>query len=235
MIRRVGGRIARATEQFLVENGLGHEVSGYQWEFNLIQDDDTINAWCMPGGKIAFYTGILPITRDETGVAVVMGHEVAHAVAKHGGERMSQGLLVQLGGVALAVAMSSKPAETQNLFMSAYGLGATVGLVLPFSRQHEYEADRIGLTLMARAGYDPRAAVGLWERMNEISKGKGAPPEFLSTHPAPTSRIQYIQEFLPEAMQYYRTENRTRKPATAAYNLVADPNGPAVRRAVFVN
>jgi predicted Zn-dependent protease len=157
----------------------------------------------MPGGKIAFYTGILPITQDENGVAVVMGHEVAHALAKHGNERMSQGLLVQLGGMALAVAISEKPKATKNLFMVAFGLGAQLGIILPYSRRHEYEADRIGLTLMAKAGYHPRAAVGLWERMRDMSKGK-RPPELLSTHPLPQSRIEYIKSYIPEAMRHYK-------------------------------
>jgi len=203
MVRRVGAKIAQAAEDFLRENRLEHEIDKYQWEFNLIEDDKTINAWCMPGGKIAVYTGILPITKDETGLAVVVGHEVAHALAKHGNERMSQALLIQMGGIALAVALSEKPKQTRDLYLAAFGAGATVGILLPYSRQHEYEADRIGLTIMAKAGYDPRAAVGLWERMNEVGKGK-RPPEFLSTHPAPESRIEYIKDFIPEALEYYQ-------------------------------
>ncbi|MDY6852927.1 MAG: M48 family metallopeptidase, partial [Thermodesulfobacteriota bacterium] len=142
------------------------------------------------------------------GLAVVMGHEVAHALAKHGNERMSQALLVQMGGVALAVALSEKPAETQALFLAAFGVGTTVGVILPFSRRHEYEADRIGLTLMAKAGYDPRTAVGLWQRMKEAGKGK-RPPEFLSTHPAPDSRIETIKGFIPEALRHYKSANDT--------------------------
>lgn len=204
VVRRVGQRIAKASEAFLKENGLEKDIKNYQWEFNLIQDDKTINAWCMPGGKIAFYTGIFPVCKDENGIAVVMGHEVAHALAKHGAERMSQQMLVQLGGVALSVALSEKPAATQSIFMAAYGVGATVGLLLPYSRAHEYEADRIGLTLMAKAGYDPKAAVGLWERMRDLGKGKSQPPAFLSTHPAPDDRIDSIKTFVPEAMKHYR-------------------------------
>jgi len=207
MVKRVGERIARAAEDFLRENGLEQEVSNYHWEFNLIDDPDTVNAWCMPGGKIAVYTGILPVTRDENGLAVVMGHEVAHALAQHGRERLSQGLLVQMGGVALAVALSQKPEGTRNLFMAAYGLGATVGLILPYSRQHEYEADRIGLTIMAKAGYDPHAAIGLWERMRDLSKEKER-VDFLSTHPAPQSRIDYIKEYIPEAMKQFRASRQ---------------------------
>lgn len=208
MVRRVGKRIAGAAGDFMRENHLAHEINNYKWEFNLIKDDKTVNAWCMPGGKIAVYTGLLPISRDEAGLAVVMGHEVAHALAKHGNERMSQALLVQMGGVALAVALSEKPAETQALFMAAFGVGTTVGVMLPFSRRHEYEADRIGLTLMAKAGYDPRAAVGLWQRMKKAGKGK-RPPKFLSTHPAPDSRIEAIKGFIPEALRHYNSANDT--------------------------
>ncbi len=202
MVRRVGKRIAGAAEEFLVQEGLGSEIRNYQWEFNLIEDDKTVNAWCMPGGKVAVYTGLLPITRDETGLAVVMGHEVAHAIAKHGGERMSQGLLAQLGGVGLAVALSTQPALTQSIFMQAYGVGTQVGVLLPYSRLHESEADHIGLILMAKAGYDPRAAIPLWQRMNQL--GGPRPPQFLSTHPAPESRIRNIESLIPEAMQHYR-------------------------------
>lgn len=208
MVRRVGKRIAGAAEDFLRENHLAHEIANYKWAFNLIKADKTVNAWCMPGGKIAVYTGLLPISRDETGLAVVMGHEVAHALAKHGNERMSQALLVQMGGVALAVALSEKPAETQALFMAAFGVGTTIGVILPFSRRHEFEADRIGLTLMAKAGYDPRAAVGLWQRMKKAGQGK-RPPEFLSTHPAPDSRIEAIKGFIPEALRHYKSGNNT--------------------------
>jgi len=202
MVRRVGKRIATAAEDFLVKEGLGSEVKNYKWEFNLIQDDKTVNAWCMPGGKVAVYTGLLPVTRDETGLAVVVGHEVAHAIAKHGGERMSQGLLTQLGGVGLAVALSTQPAAAQSIFMQAYGVGTQVGVLLPYSRLHESEADHIGLILMAKAGYDPRAAVPLWQRMNQ--QGGARPPELLSTHPAPESRIKDIQSLLPDAMRYYK-------------------------------
>mgnify|MGYP005833770095 CR=1 FL=1 len=205
MVKRVGEKIARAAEEFLRDSGMESEIKNYQWEFSLIEDDKVVNAWCMPGGKVAVYTGILPITRDESGLAVVMGHEVAHAIAEHGNERMSQGLLAQLGAVSLSLAISREPAITQQIFMAAYGLGAQVGVLLPYSRLHEREADRIGLVLMARAGYDPREAVPFWERMNEEAKGR-RPPEFLSTHPAPENRIKEIQSFIPEAMKYYRVE-----------------------------
>ena len=202
MVKNVGSRIARATEDFLKEKGMAEDIRTYKWEFNLIDDPKTVNAWCMPGGKVAVYTGILPVTKDETGLAVVMGHEIAHAVAKHGNERMSQGLLAQLGGVALSVALSTQPAAATDLFLSAYGMGTQVGVLLPYSRVQEAEADKIGLALMAKAGYDPKEAVPFWKRMNE--KGGSRPPEFLSTHPAPETRIREIEAFLPEAMKYYR-------------------------------
>ncbi|MEW6665007.1 MAG: M48 family metallopeptidase [Thermodesulfobacteriota bacterium] len=202
MVRRVGSAIARSAENFLRDEGREDQIKEYKWEFNLIEDDKVVNAWCMPGGKVAVYTGILPVTRDETGLAVVIGHEVAHALANHGNERMSQGLLATVGTVVLSVALSEKPSQTRNLFLAAFGVGTSVGILLPYSRLHESEADRIGLMLTARAGYDPREAVPFWARMNE--KGGAAPPEFLSTHPAPASRIEDIKRHLPEAMRYYR-------------------------------
>jgi predicted Zn-dependent protease len=202
MVRRVGERIARASEEFLRESKLESDIKNYKWEFSLIEDDKVVNAWCMPGGKVAVYTGILPLTQDDTGLAVVMGHEVAHAMAKHGNERMSEALLVQLGGASLSLALSKEPALTQQIFMGAYGVGTQVGFMLPYSRVHESEADRIGLVLMAKAGYDPREAIPFWQRMNE--KGGSRPPEFLSTHPAPETRIKDIQSHIPEAMKYYK-------------------------------
>ncbi len=201
MVKDVGIRIATSTEDFMRENRIpGRE--DYQWEFALIEDEKQANAWCMPGGKIGVYTGILPITQDKNGLAAVLAHEIAHAMANHGGERLSQALAVELGGATLARALREKPERTQELFLLAYGVGANVGVLLPYSRLHEREADRIGLILMARAGYNPRTAIGLWERMNKHA-GQG-PPEFLSTHPAPERRIQYIRERLPEAMYYYK-------------------------------
>jgi len=156
----------------------------------------------MPGGKIAVYTGILPIAQNDNGLAVVMGHEIAHAIANHGSERLSQSLLVELGGAALSVALQEQPAKTKELFSLAYGAGSQVGILLPYSRLHESEADRIGLTIMALAGYDPREAIPFWQRMNQV--GGQNPPEFLSTHPAPDSRIANIERFLPEAMALYQ-------------------------------
>jgi len=202
MLKRVGKRIEDAATKYMNDNGMAGAMSGYKWEFNLIDNDSVVNAWCMPGGKVAFYTGILPITKDENGMAVVMGHEVAHAIANHGAERMSQGLLAQMGGMALSEALKNKPEETQNLFMMAYGVGAQVGVLLPYSRLHESEADNMGLIFMAIAGYDPRTAVDFWQRMANLSQGS-APPEFLSTHPSDQKRIQKIQALIPEAMKYY--------------------------------
>lgn len=204
MVKGVGQRIAKASEEVLRSNGMELEIKNYRWEFNLIEDDKMVNAFCMPGGKVGVYTGILPIAQNETGLAVVMGHEIAHAIAKHGNERVSQGLLAQLGGVALSTALSKHPGTTNQIFMAAYGVGANVGVLLPYSRLHESEADRIGLILMAKAGYDPREAVPFWQRMN--AKEGSRPPEFLSTHPAPESRIKQIQELIPEAMKYYKEQ-----------------------------
>jgi predicted Zn-dependent protease len=201
MVKEVGGKIQVAVEKYFADRGESEHLRGYEWEFNLVEDS-AVNAWCMPGGKVVVYTGILPITRDENGLAVVMGHEIAHAVANHGNERMSQGLVTQLGGMALAKALETKKEETQNLFLTAYGVGATVGVLLPYSRTHESEADHLGLIFMAMAGYNPQGAVEFWQRMAE--KGGASPPEFLSTHPSDETRVRQIREALPEAMQYYK-------------------------------
>jgi predicted Zn-dependent protease len=201
-VKNVGRRIASAVEQFFRDNNMASEIKNYKWEFNLVESQE-VNAWCMPGGKVVFYTGILPITQNEAGIAVVMGHEIAHAVAEHGNERMSQSLLTQLGGIALSEAIKEKPAQTQQLWMAAYGLGATVGVLLPFSRTQESEADRLGLIFMSMAGYDPHEAVSFWKRM-AAKKGGSSPPEFLSTHPADETRIKNLQKEIPEAMGYYQ-------------------------------
>jgi predicted Zn-dependent protease len=206
MVRRVGNRIGGAAEEFLRDSGLESEIKNYKWEFNLIEDDKMVNAWCMPGGKVAVYTGILPITQNENGLAVVLGHEVAHAIAKHGNERMSQSLVASMGGMALAVALKEKPSTTRQLYMAAFGVGASVAFLLPYSRVHESEADRIGLTLMARAGYDPRGAVPFWGRMGK--QGGARPPEFLSTHPAPASRIEDLKIHVKEALPYYEKSRK---------------------------
>jgi len=199
MVRRVGERLAVATEEYL--RGIG-QAETFAWEFNVVEEADTANAWVMPGGKVVVYTGILAIAQDDAGLATVLGHEIAHVVAKHGNERMSQALITEMGGAALSVAMSNAPEATRNLFAASYGAGTQLGILLPFSRLHESEADRIGLTLMALAGYDPRAAIGFWGRMAE--KGGPRPPQYLSTHPAPESRIVNIQAHLPEALAVYR-------------------------------
>ncbi|MGE0773150.1 MAG: M48 family metallopeptidase [Cyclobacteriaceae bacterium] len=201
MVKRVGTRIQKAVENYMAEKGASGELEGFNWEFNLIQDDETVNAWCMPGGKVAFYTAIMPICKDENGVAVVMGHEVAHAIANHGRERMSQGLVAQFGLSTLGAAMGQNPSATQQIFMQAVGVGTSVGM-LKFSRSHESEADHIGLIFMALAGYDPNGAPSFWERMSELSGGQ-QPPEFLSTHPSHETRISDLKGWIPEAMKYY--------------------------------
>ena len=196
-IENIGMKIKTAAERYLTANGNADYLKDYQWEYKLV-DDASINAWCMPGGKIVFYTGILPICKDDAGIAAVMGHEVAHALANHGQQRMSAGLLQQVGQVGAAIAVGNKSAETQALVMQAYGVGSQVGGMLPFSRSHETEADVIGLTLMAIAGYEPMNAVYVWERMSANSNG-GAPPEILSTHPSNQSRIANLTALVPEA------------------------------------
>ncbi|OLB46752.1 MAG: peptidase M48 family protein [Gemmatimonadetes bacterium 13_2_20CM_2_69_23] len=190
-VRRVGRRIAEATGR-----------TDYQWEFNLIEDKQA-NAFCLPGGKVAVYTGILPITRDDSGLAAVLGHEVSHAIARHGGERVTQTLLVQMGLAATQVALArNDPAVVQQV-TALLGAGATVGLLLPWSRAQESEADHLGLIFMAKAGYDPHAALDLWNRMAEAAKGRDRPPEYLSTHPSEETRIKQIEAWIPEALQFY--------------------------------
>ena len=202
MVRRIGTRIQGAVEAYLKTKGQSQQIAGYKWEFNLVESDE-VNAWCMPGGKVVVYTGIIPVCKDETGLAVVMGHEIAHAVAKHGAERMSQSMIAQGLGTALSVAVAKEPAQTQQLWMTAFGVGAQYGALLPFSRQQESEADHLGLVFMAIAGYDPQAAVPFWERMAQSSKG-GKPPEIMSTHPSDETRIANLKKLMPEAMTYYK-------------------------------
>ncbi|MBL7107304.1 MAG: M48 family metallopeptidase [Phycisphaerae bacterium] len=201
MVTKVGKNVAAAVETYCYENNLSDRVKGFSWEFNLI-DDPNENAWAMPGGKIVVYSGLLDITQNEAGFAVVMAHEVAHVIARHGSERMSQSLLVDMGGMALSQAIAESPAKTQNLFLRSYSIGTQYGFLLPYSRTHETEADRLGLIFMALAGYNPNEAVALWHRMAANSKGP-KPPELLSTHPADQTRIANIKSFLPEAMKYY--------------------------------
>lgn len=200
MVKRIGDKLAAAATKYCNDNGAASRVAGFNWEFNVV-DDATVNAWCMPGGKVVVYTGILPVTQDEAGLAVVMGHEIAHAIARHGNERMSQGVLTQLGGVALTVALSQKPAQTQNLFLQSYGIGSQLGM-LAYSRNHESEADKMGLIFMAMSGYDPRTAPRFWERMS--AGGGAAVPEILSTHPSDATRVRDLEAYMPKALEYYK-------------------------------
>ena len=200
MVQRVGTRIANAITKYYTSQGKASILDGYKWEFNTV-DSKEANAWCMPGGKVVVYTGLLPITQTETALAIVLGHEITHAIAHHGNERMSQAMIQQGFGTVLETALSQKPAETKNMFMTSYGVASQVGALLPFSRQQESEADHFGLIFAAMAGYDPQEAIPFWERMSKI--GGASQPEFLSTHPSNESRIRKIQQEMPEAMKYY--------------------------------
>lgn len=200
MARSIGHRLAAAATQYLEENGAGKRVAGFEWEFNVV-DDPTVNAWCMPGGKVVVYTGLLPVTQDETGLALVMGHEIAHAIARHGNERMSQSLALMGAGLTLQILTSENPSMASDLFLQAFGIGGQLGL-LAYSRKHETEADKMGLVFMAMAGYDPRVAPQFWERM--AAQGGPRPPEILSTHPSSERRIQDLNAYMSEAMKYYR-------------------------------
>ena len=196
-IETIGTKIKTASERWLTANGHADYLEGYAWEYKLV-DSKEVNAWCMPGGKIVFYSGILPICKDEAGMATVMGHEVAHALANHGQQRMSAGLVQQLGAGVAQAAVGGKSAETQALVMQAYGIGTQVGGMLPFSRSHETEADEIGLTLMAIAGYNPETSVAFWERMSANSGG-AKPAEIMSTHPSDETRIANLKRLIPKA------------------------------------
>jgi predicted Zn-dependent protease len=200
MVKRVGERIQHAVEQYMAQTNNSSQLAGYQWEFNLV-DDKQVNAWCMPGGKVVVYTGILPLTQDESGLAVVLGHEISHAVAKHGSERMSDQLVTQYGGAALQTAVGANPGVASNMLLTAVGAGSQLGL-LHFSRRQESEADHLGLIFMAMAGYNPEAAIPFWQRM--AAQGQGGTPAFLSDHPADEQRIADIQRLLPEAQKYYK-------------------------------
>ena len=203
MVKKVGTRIASAVTDYMKQNGLQDRLKNYQWEFNLVKDT-IVNAWCMPGGKVVVYTGLLPITQNEKALAVVLGHEISHAVANHGNERMSAQLLEQLGFSALDAAMQNKPEQTRSIFEGVIGMSTELGFMLPFSRKQESEADRMGLIFMAMAGYDPTEAVNFWKRMAQQSNGQ-QPPQFLSTHPSDATRIADIQnKYLPEALKYYK-------------------------------
>lgn len=199
-IKEIGRRVAKAVESYMKAQGLESRIAGFDWEFNLIASKE-MNAWCMPGGKVVFYEGILPVCKTDAGIAVVMGHEIAHAVAHHSNERMSQQMLVQAGSAAAAYALKNKPETTQALWGAAIGFGSNYGILLPFSRKQETEADHLGLIFMAIAGYDPQEAVAFWNRMAQASAGKTT-PEFMSTHPSDARRIANLQAFIPEAMKY---------------------------------
>jgi predicted Zn-dependent protease len=200
-VKRVGRNIQKAVTTYFARNKMSQELDGYAWEFNLVENKEA-NAWCMPGGKVMVYSGILPLAQNEAGLAVVMGHEIAHAVAKHSNERMSQALVANLGGQMLAQAIKQKPQQTQQIWMGLFGVGVQVGAVLPYNRLQEGEADRLGLIFMAMAGYDPHTAIAFWQRMSQ--KGGARPPEFLSTHPSDKKRMAKIIAAMPEAMKYYR-------------------------------
>lgn len=199
-VKEVGRRIANAVESYLKSQGLESQIAGFNWEFNLIASKE-MNAWCMPGGKVVFYEGIIPVCKTDAGIAVVMGHEIAHAVAHHGNERLSQQMLVQAGSTAAAYALKNKPETTQALWGAAIGFGSNYGIILPFSRKQETEADHLGLIFMTIAGYDPQEAIDFWTRMAQASSGKSG-PEFMSTHPSDARRIANLQAFIPEALKY---------------------------------
>lgn len=202
-VRLVGNNVAAAVTKYLADKGMASYLDGYKWEFNLIEDKN-VNAWCMPGGKVVVYTGILPLMKNDAQLATVISHEIAHAVARHSSERMSEQLLAQGAGTVLSVALSEKPQETQQMAMSVFGIGAQVGYLLPYSRKHEYEADELGLYFMAMAGYDPNQSVAFWKTMAQNGGAKA--PVFLSTHPLDENRITKIGSKLPEAMKYYQPQ-----------------------------
>lgn len=200
MVKVVGQKISSSVSRFMNQNGQGKRIQGYAWEFNLVNSPEA-NAWCMSGGKVVVYQGLLPLTQDESGLAIVMGHEVAHAVARHGNERMSQQLIAAGLGLSIDLATANQNTQVRNILLSSYGVGSTLG-VLAYSRTHETEADKMGLIFAAMAGYDPQKAVAFWERM--ASKGGAKPPELLSTHPSDQTRIKNLREFMPTALKYYK-------------------------------
>ena len=207
MVKNVGARIQNSVNQYMNKNGFGDRIKGYKWEYNLVNSKE-VNAWCMPGGKVVVYSGLLPVTQNEPSLAIVMGHEIAHAVARHGNERMSQSLIAAAGGMALDLYMTQKPEQTRNIFMGLYGIGATGGM-LAYSRMQETEADKLGLVFAAMAGYDPHVAIGFWERMAQKSHSGETSgidyyiKKYTSTHPPDDVRIKDLKAFMPEAMKYY--------------------------------
>ncbi|MFT6761034.1 MAG: putative Zn-dependent protease [Psychroserpens sp.] len=200
MVKRVGEKVSAAAKEYLRDNGMVGRVNGFRWEFKVV-DSPEKNAWCMPGGKVVFYTGIMEITKDEKGLAVVMGHEIAHAIARHGNERMSQAMALEMGGMGLNLALSKQTELTRNIFLQSYGMGSNLGS-LKFSRVHESESDHMGLVFMAKAGYDPSEAPKFWQRMK--AAGGQAPPEFLSTHPSASTRISDLNKWMAEAKGYFK-------------------------------
>ncbi len=205
MVKRVGSRIANAITKYYASKGLSSELAGYNWEFNLI-DNKEVNAWCMPGGKVVVYTGLLPVAQNEAALAIVLGHEITHAVAHHGQERISQQLLAQGIGVGGEI-FTSGNAQANNIFKNIYAPGAQIGVLLPNSRNQEYEADHYGLIFAAMAGYNPREAISFWERMANSKQGGSQPPEILSSHPLDSKRIQKLNSYMSEALKYYRPVN----------------------------
>ncbi|MBF0283787.1 MAG: M48 family metallopeptidase [Magnetococcales bacterium] len=230
-VERVGRRIQHAVERYMAEQQLSDQLKDYDWSFTLVEDDKTPNAFCLPGGQIVVYTGILPLTRDDEGLGAVLGHEVAHAIAQHGSERMSQNVLVSVAGAAVAAGLSASAAKQSKtlsaydkgkieLMSAAFGAAATFGVLMPYSRLHESEADRMGMYFMAMAGYNPEQAVALWQRFKEeIHKEKGQTPEFFSTHPSDDTRIGQNQETLAEVMPIYRQNLSKRKADEAGLGL----------------
>ncbi len=204
LVVNTGTRLKNATVDYLRKHGFSKRIKQFNWQFNLVENN-TVNAWCMPGGRIVVYSGILPYTENEAGLATVMSHEIAHAVARHGNERMSQQVALALGGISLAIALQDHPEETQAIFLSVYGVGGGLG-VLIYSRKHEYEADKIGMVFMALAGYDPAEGIKFWERMAAKQSGASI-PQFLSTHPSDENRIKAMKEFLPTANKYYKPQS----------------------------
>lgn len=204
MVKRVGSRIASAITSYYTKKGNAELMNGYKWEFNLV-DNKEVNAWCMPGGKVVVYTGLLPITQNEAALAIVLGHEITHAVAGHGNERMSQGMVAQGLGAVGDMLTSNNP-KVNSIFNNTFGLGAQVGVLLPNSRKQEYEADRFGLIFAAMAGYNPREAIPFWTRMSQAGGQK--PPEFLATHPSDENRIARLQGYMNEALKYYQPVKR---------------------------
>ena len=199
-VRTIGEKLAAAATKFLNENNASDRIKGFEWEFNVV-NDATVNAWCMPGGKVVVYTGIIPVAQNDNGLAVVMGHEIAHAIARHGNERMSQAVTAQGLGTVLSVANDQNPTMVGNIFLQSYGIGSQLGL-LAYGRNQESEADKMGLVFMAMAGYDPREAPIFWERMS--AGGGAAPPEILSTHPSDARRVADLNAYMDEALKYYK-------------------------------